>query len=304
MAYTRFAAMIATSTVAMLILMYLNTFTWEHVFFSETRVYMAIVMGSCMAVIMLAYMLAMYQNTMVNAGIFIGSIIVFALALWLVRSQATVGQVSYMRAMVPHHSIAIMTSERAQITDPRVRRLADEIIEAQQREIAEIRYLIADLRASGDAARPAIYEEEDTGEVVSVSEALRATRLGALHPEPLEPAEADQVLGPGRGCSFLWTAESDPILTARIPASETPVAHGVMKLNGKLVALHGQSQGGFEALAAGAAMAADGLRVSVAPVADAEAQEDNGTTRRRADLMFELEQGRTVGYRGFYRCSG
>ncbi len=145
MSYLRFAAMIATSTVVMFILMYLNTYTWSQVLWSETRTYMAILMGATMAVIMLAFMLSMYKNKIVNIGIFVGAALVFALSLWLVRSQATVGDVAYMKAMVPHHSIAIMTSERAQITDPRVRKLADEIIEAQRREIAEMKYLINDL---------------------------------------------------------------------------------------------------------------------------------------------------------------
>ena len=143
--YAKFAAMIATSTVAMFGLMYLNTFQLDHVFFSETRTYMAFVMGATMAVIMLAFMLHMYKNRKVNIGIFLGSIVVFALALYLVRSQQTVDDVSYMRAMIPHHSIAILTSERAQISDPRVRQLADEIIEAQRREIDEMKALISDL---------------------------------------------------------------------------------------------------------------------------------------------------------------
>jgi hypothetical protein len=143
--YGRFAAMIATSTVVMYGLMYLNTYALDHVTFSETRAYMALVMGATMAIIMLSYMLAMYKNTKVNIGIYAASILVFAGALYLVRSQVTVDQVSYMRAMIPHHSIAILTSERARITDPRVRELADEIIEAQRREIAEMQELIAEL---------------------------------------------------------------------------------------------------------------------------------------------------------------
>lgn len=98
-----------------------------------------------MAVIMLSYMLNMYQKKMVNVAVFAGAAIVFALSLWLVRSQATIGDAEYMKAMIPHHSIAIMTSERAQISDPRVRKLADEIVEAQRREIAEMKYLIEDL---------------------------------------------------------------------------------------------------------------------------------------------------------------
>ena len=145
MSYWRFAAMIATSTVAMFGLMYLNTYAFEHVLWSETRLWMAFLMGACMAIIMLSFMLNMYSNKLVNVAIYGGSAIVFALALWLVRSQATVGDVEYMKAMIPHHSIAIMTSERAQISDPRVRKLADEIIASQQREIAEMKYLIEDL---------------------------------------------------------------------------------------------------------------------------------------------------------------
>jgi uncharacterized protein (DUF305 family) len=147
MSYWRFAAMIATSTIIMYGLMYLNTYAIEHVFWSETRAWMALVMGSTMSVVMLAFMLAMYSNRALNLAIFGGSAAVFALSLWLVRSQATVNDIEYMKAMIPHHSIAILTSERAQISDPRVRKLADEIIEAQEREIAEMKYLAADLKA-------------------------------------------------------------------------------------------------------------------------------------------------------------
>ena len=145
MSYIRFLAMIATSTVVMFGLMYLNTYAYEHLFYSETRAYMAIVMGSTMAIIMLGFMLNMYKNKKINIAIFVIAIILFTGSLYLVRSQITVSQTSYMKAMIPHHSIAIMTSERAEITDPRVRELADSIIEAQRREIAEMRYLIREL---------------------------------------------------------------------------------------------------------------------------------------------------------------
>lgn len=143
--YTKFAAMIATSTIVMFGLMYLNTYQLDHIFFSETRAYMAIYMGAVMAVIMLLFMLKMYTDWRINAGIIVASIAIFALSLWLVRSQETVEDVSWMKAMIPHHSIAILTSSRANITDPRVRKLADGIIEAQRREIAEMEDLIKDL---------------------------------------------------------------------------------------------------------------------------------------------------------------
>ena len=149
--YWRFAAMIGTSTLVMLGLMYLNTYAFEHVRWSETRFYMAFLMGSAMAVIMLSFMLNMYKNKTINWAIYGGAAVVFLLALWLVRSQVTVGDRSYMKAMIPHHSIAIMTSERAGIEDVRVRELADEIIKAQRREIKEMDWLIADIAENGPA---------------------------------------------------------------------------------------------------------------------------------------------------------
>ena len=145
MSYLRFGAMIVTATVVMYGLMYLNSYALDHVWFSQTRVWMAVVMGAVMAVIMLGYMLNMYKDARVNAAIAVASVVIFAIALWLVRSQETVADVSYMKAMIPHHSIAVLTSKRAHIRDPRVRKLADQIIESQLREIAEMKQLIADL---------------------------------------------------------------------------------------------------------------------------------------------------------------
>jgi uncharacterized protein (DUF305 family) len=143
--YLRFAAMIVTSTIIMFGLMYLNTYELGDVFFSETRVYMALLMGAAMAIIMLAFMLHMHPNRRANVGIFAGSVVVFALALWLVRSQTTIEDVSWMKAMIPHHSIAILTSERANLSDPRVQELASQIVKSQRREIGEMKALISDL---------------------------------------------------------------------------------------------------------------------------------------------------------------
>jgi Zn-dependent protease len=143
--YLRFAGMIVTSTVVMLVFMYLNTYEMGHVFFSETRLYMALLMGATMAVIMLSFMQHMLTNKNWNIKIVIASVLLFGLSLFLVRSQTTIDDTAYMKAMIPHHSIAILTSERAEISDPRVRELADEIIEAQRREIDEMKRLIEDL---------------------------------------------------------------------------------------------------------------------------------------------------------------
>ncbi|MBL8532751.1 MAG: DUF305 domain-containing protein, partial [Betaproteobacteria bacterium] len=136
--------MTAVSTVVMFGLMDLNTFRAEHIFFSETRSYMALVMGATMAVLMFGFMRSMYPKRGANAAVVAGAIALFAGALWLVRSQTTVDDVSYMRAMIPHHSIAILTSERAHLADPRVRELAERISATQKLEIEEMKALIAE----------------------------------------------------------------------------------------------------------------------------------------------------------------
>ena len=144
--YINFSLMILISTIVMYIMMYFNTYQWEHVYFSETRAYMALYMGAGMAVIMLAFMGNMYKKTKLNLMIYGLSVLMFAVGIWGVRSQATVDQVDWMQAMIPHHSIAILTSSRADIEDPRVQKLADDIIEAQKREIAEMQALIEALK--------------------------------------------------------------------------------------------------------------------------------------------------------------
>ena len=164
MNYSRFFAMIGTSTIVMFGLMYLNTYAIDHVFFSETRTYMAIYMGAAMAVIMLAFMLSMYKNFKINALIFSVSILVFLGALFLVRSQTTIEDKSWMSAMIPHHSIAILTSERAYIEDVRVKKLANEIIEAQRREIKEMQWLLKDIERNGEAVTESEADERPVPE--------------------------------------------------------------------------------------------------------------------------------------------
>jgi len=106
-----------------------------------------VIMGAAMAMVMLALMWKMYPNQGINLGILVASLAVFVVSLWPVRSQATVGDVAYLRAMIPHHSIAILTSERAHITDPRVRKLADGIIAARKKEIGEMKEYVKDPEA-------------------------------------------------------------------------------------------------------------------------------------------------------------
>ncbi len=148
MSYTNFALMIFTSILLMFGLMYLNTYQVSHIWFSETRAFVALVMGATMTVVMLGFMWKHYRDAKIKTGIMSTAVLVFTGSLWLVRSQATVEDVYWMKAMIPHHSIAILTSERATLRDPRVRELAHGIIETQRREIAEMEVLVRELEES------------------------------------------------------------------------------------------------------------------------------------------------------------
>ena len=162
-----FFAMIATSIVTMFVLKYSNLWESDDIFFSQTRMWMALMMGMAMIVIMLGFMWGMYKSRKTKILVMIGAILGFILFLFLARSQETVGDEAWMKAMIPHHSIAVLTSSRANISDPRVRELADEIIKAQVREIAEMELLLADIEQNGELgngspipARPAALTPE------------------------------------------------------------------------------------------------------------------------------------------------
>ena len=145
--YTRFVLMLVASFIAMYITMYLNTYSIDHVYFSLTRFYMSCLGIAAMAIIMFVAMRGMYNNKKKNIAIVLGSIAFFVIALGLVRDQkSTVGDVLWMKAMIPHHSIAILTSERADIQDSEVKKLANDIIEAQKKEIEEMKAMIERLQ--------------------------------------------------------------------------------------------------------------------------------------------------------------
>tara|TARA_R110000737_G_scaffold127218_2_gene159738 strand:- start:1435 stop:2259 length:825 start_codon:yes stop_codon:yes gene_type:complete len=273
MAYSRFFLMIAVSTVLMFGLMYLNTYLVSHIFWSETRAYMAIVMGAVMAFVMLAFMLGMYKNRTLNIAIFAGSIIVFAGALWLVRSQVTVQDRAYMRAMIPHHSIAIMTSSRAELSDPRVRTLADDIIYAQDKEIAEMRYLIADISANGEAT-PA--GDEPAAELKPAQDALSSEVVSKVDPEFLTQADIAQVFPDGAACSFTYTETSPPVF---VSGNDT----ALVKISGDLVRLDG----------AGESFTADPITIEVRDTEDDSLQ----------DFVISAGPGYEAGFRGQYSCT-
>lgn len=140
--YLKFAAMMAVSFVVMYAVMFLNADVFDHVMLSTTRTYMTILMIAPMAVSMLLFMWKMYKNKVVNYIILVSSVVVFVATLFMLRNQTLIADVQWMKAMIPHHSSAIMVSQKAHLKDPEAIKLAEEIIEAQKREIAQMKKMI------------------------------------------------------------------------------------------------------------------------------------------------------------------
>ncbi|HET9429513.1 MAG TPA: DUF305 domain-containing protein [Allosphingosinicella sp.] len=152
MGWGRFVTMIAASTVIMFFLMYHLVYSPEHALFSLNRLLSALIMGAVMTAVMLAFMWKMYQPQAAKIAVLAGALIVAGILLALNRSQTLVDDARFMKAMIPHHSIAINNARKARISDPRVRELADKIIESQVREIAEMKLLIRDIDRNGERA--------------------------------------------------------------------------------------------------------------------------------------------------------
>lgn len=285
--YGRFFAMVGTSTALMFGLMYLNTYAFEHLYWSETRFYMTFVMGAVMAIVMLFFMWSMYQNKIANAAILIGSAVLFAGALWLVRSQETIQDESWMSAMIPHHSIAIMTSERAEITDPRVAKLAQEIVHAQNREISEMRFLLANIAADGEAGPDwPLGETEGAVPIEGLSQAISTPVIAGIRPATLTEDDISRALGTDPVCTFTHAVNSDPVLATDGDGT------GVAKVSGALVTFSSETN-----VSGGGILTADGGQIALTP---GEADDGEGAT-----LLFELTGSTplTVGFMGYWTCT-
>lgn len=146
--------MILTGMVVMYFVMFIGSWEWSHVRWSESRMFMALTMGGTMGLIMLAWMLNMYRNTKANVAVVVISLLLLGGGAFLDRTQTTVQDSAFMSGMIPHHSLAITRSERSELADVRVCELAVEISEAQRREIFEMEWLIEDIDRNGVAATP------------------------------------------------------------------------------------------------------------------------------------------------------
>jgi peptidoglycan/LPS O-acetylase OafA/YrhL len=140
--YPKFALIMVVSFVIMYLIMFLNVAEIDHIYNSLTRFYMTTLMIAAMAISMLLFMWKMYPNNKMNLGIIAFAAISFFGTLYLLRTQTPINDVQWMKAMIPHHSSAIMTSSKVGFKDAEVQELADDIIIAQEKEIKQMKEMI------------------------------------------------------------------------------------------------------------------------------------------------------------------
>lgn len=143
--YGKMAVMLIISFIIMYSVMFANVDKFDHIQLNMNRLYMTILMVAPMALVMLFLMSSMFKNKKLNNIIIALSIIALMAAFLMLRNQSFVGDVQFMRSMIPHHSSAILVSEAATINDPEVKELAIQIIETQKKEIAEMKKLLEKL---------------------------------------------------------------------------------------------------------------------------------------------------------------
>ncbi|SIR24966.1 DUF305 domain-containing protein [Pontibacter lucknowensis] len=140
--YGKFMLMLGLSFLVMYAVMFSNVAEISHIHLNLNRLYMTILMVAPMALIMLGVMRSMYRDQKMNAIIAVMSIMAIVGSFIMLRNQSYIGDKAFIHSMIPHHSSAILVSEEARINDPELKKLAEEIIRSQKKEIAEMEKIL------------------------------------------------------------------------------------------------------------------------------------------------------------------
>lgn len=137
--YKSLAAVVGIHFFVMFALTYVGVFRFNDIFLNLNRFYMAIIMVAPMVILMLLFMAHMFENKRLNLALYAMSGAVLVGTFFAIRSQAFVEDQQFLRSMIPHHSIAIKTCERANISDQEIKELCKQIVESQEEEINQMR---------------------------------------------------------------------------------------------------------------------------------------------------------------------
>lgn len=144
--YQKLAIATTINAVIMFLLTYVMIDSLDHFLVNINRVYMALIMAAPMVLVMLTVMRSMFKNPRTNTILYITFVGLFLLLFFLIRTQTPVGDEAFLRSMIPHHSGAILMCEQANISDPEIVTLCEEIVEAQVEEINQMKAILTRMR--------------------------------------------------------------------------------------------------------------------------------------------------------------
>lgn len=141
--YLMLALNLLISAVVMYLVMFAMIDGAAEFYNNLNMAYMALMMVAPMAILMLVMMRSMYPNRMLNIAIGIGFSVIFILAFLFTRQQIAIGDVQFLRSMIPHHSGAILMCREAKVADPEIKSLCQQIIRSQRDEIEQMKQILA-----------------------------------------------------------------------------------------------------------------------------------------------------------------
>jgi len=131
-------------------IMYLVMFTMidgtAHFYNNLNMAYMAVMMTAPMLLLEVLLMSRMYQNKRALGVLAAGSVVAFVVFFVFMRQQTAIGDVQFLRSMIPHHSGAILMCGEAGLSDPEIKKLCDQIVASQREEISQMEQILRRLR--------------------------------------------------------------------------------------------------------------------------------------------------------------
>lgn len=141
-AYASLALQTLVGGVIMYLVMFVMIDGLDSFFNNLNMLYMTLMMVAPMVVLMILAMKHMFASRTTNLAIIALSLIAFLGSFALIRTQTTIGDHAFLRSMIPHHSGAILMCREADLRDGQIKRLCDQIIESQRREIDEMKAML------------------------------------------------------------------------------------------------------------------------------------------------------------------
>lgn len=141
--YRSLAIQTAISGAIMYLVMFVMIDSLNSFFNNLNMLYMTMMMVAPMVVLMILGMRHMFPSRAANLILISASVVAFFGSFALIRTQTTIGDIQFLRSMIPHHSGAVLMCREAKLTDPEITTLCQSIEQSQTREIEQMKRILS-----------------------------------------------------------------------------------------------------------------------------------------------------------------